>query len=93
MRFTRVVFGVNSSPFLLNGTIRHHLNKNMYRDPEFVEEVLRSIYVDDLTSSKPDVPSGFYSKLRKRFVEAGFNMRKWLTNDQELANRIKSEEG
>ena len=26
-------------------------------------------------------------------MEAGFNMRKWLTNDQELANRIKSEEG
>ena len=25
-RFTRVVFGVNSSLFLLNGTIRHHMN-------------------------------------------------------------------
>ena len=63
----------------------------MDRDPEFVEEVLRSIYLDDLASSRPDVPSAydFYSKLRKRFVEAGFNMRKWLTNGQELANRIK----
>ncbi|XP_068756194.1 uncharacterized protein [Montipora capricornis] len=94
MRFTRVVFGVNSSPFLLNGTIRHHLNKYMDRDLEFVEEALRSIYVDDLASSKPNVPSAydFYSKLRKRFVES-FNMCKWLTNDQEeLANRIKSAE-
>ena len=58
----------------------------MDRDLEFVQEVLRSIYVDDLASSKPDVPSAydFYSKLRKRFVEAGLNMHKWLTNDQGL---------
>ncbi|KAL9969544.1 hypothetical protein ACROYT_G021769 [Oculina patagonica] len=93
-RFTRVVFGVNSSPFLLNGTIRHHLNSYLDSDPAFVEEVLHSMYVDDLASSKPDGTSAYdlYSKLKTRFKKAGFNMRKWLTNDQELANRINAEE-
>ena len=93
-RFTRVVFGVNSSPFLLNGTIRHHLNSYLDSDPVFVEDVLHSLYVDDLASSKPDGTSAYelYSKLKTRFKKAGFNMRKWLTNDQELADRINAEE-
>ena len=94
MRFTRVVFGVNSSPFLLNGTIRHHLNSYIDKDLEFVEEVVRSLYVDDLASSKPDGNSAyeFYCKLKTRFKEAGFNMRKWMTNDSELSEKISSEE-
>ena len=31
-RFRRVIIGVTSSPFLLNGTIRHHLNKYVGTD-------------------------------------------------------------
>ena len=94
MRFTGVVFGVNSSPFLLNGTIRHHLNSYIDKDPEFVKEVVRSLYVDDLASSKPDGTSvyDFYCKLKTRFKVAGFNMRKWMTNDPELSEKISSEE-
>ena len=49
MRFTRVVFGVSSSPFLLNATISHHLHKYHDRHPHLVETLLHSIYVDDVT--------------------------------------------
>jgi hypothetical protein len=49
-RFCRVVFGLNASPFLLNATIRHHLNKFVSTDPCFVRKMLEGFYVDDLVS-------------------------------------------
>jgi hypothetical protein len=36
-RFIRVVFGANLSPFLLKGTISHHINSYKDVDPDFVE--------------------------------------------------------
>ena len=50
-RFTRVVFGVTSSPFLLNGTVHHHLKMYEDKDPDVVKKTLRSMYVDDLALS------------------------------------------
>ena len=48
LRFTRVVFGVSSSPFLLNATIRYHLEKFMSDHPGLVSQILQSLYGDDL---------------------------------------------
>ena len=32
LRFTRVVFGLTSSPFLLNGTISSHVSQNIFNE-------------------------------------------------------------
>ena len=50
-RFNWVVFGVNSSPFLLNAVIRHHVNQYKDVDPQFVECLINSFFVDDLVTS------------------------------------------
>lgn len=50
LRFARVVFGVSFSPFLLNSTVKHRIERYEKEDPEFVETFPRSIYVDDLST-------------------------------------------
>ena len=47
-RFTRVIFGVTSSQFLLNGTVQTHAKKYENIDPEFARKVKKDFYVDDL---------------------------------------------
>ena len=57
-RFLRAVFGVNSSPFLINGTIRHDLDKYILSDREFVEKFIEDLYVDDTTSGCDTMEEG-----------------------------------
>ena len=53
-RFCQVVFGVNSSPFLLNAFLRHHISQYSL-DAEFVENLLYSFSVDDLVSVEREI--------------------------------------
>ena len=50
-RFARVVFGVSSSPYLLNSTIQHHLKQYSSR-PEVVAKLLESFYVNEMMKKK-----------------------------------------
>ena len=95
LRFTRVVFGVSSSPFLLNATIRHHVEKYKDSDPAFVETFTRSIYVDDVTFGANDDNGAFdlYKRAKKILADGGFNLRKFVSNSQELQQQIKLMEG
>ena len=86
--FTRVVFGVLSSPFLLNATVNHHMEMNSSVDPHFMDKFCSSIYVDDHVAGSSDLESTFkfYQKLRQRLAMAGFRLRKFITNSEELCN-------
>ena len=50
LRFTRVVFSVSSSPFLLNTTLQHHLDRSSTSHPDLVKQLTKSTYVDDVVS-------------------------------------------
>ena len=74
LRFARVVFGVSSSPFLLNATLQHHTERYRSSDSLFVDMFIRSIYVDDLTSGADTEEEALLlaMKARERLGEAGF---------------------
>lgn len=46
-RFTRVVFGVSSSPFLLIATVKFHLESFLESNEPVIKRLLQSTYVDD----------------------------------------------
>ena len=93
LRFARVVFGVTSCPFILNATIRHHVNRYLLSDPEFVYELLRSLYVDDYASGCESIPKALdlARKIKSRLSVGGFNMRKWQTNSLELLQTFRDD--
>ena len=94
LRFTTVVFGASGSAFLLNATLEHHIRKYENEDPKFVARFLRAIYVDDVTYGGNDIEDVFqlYLKTKKRLLEGGFNIRKFVSNDFQLQARIQEEE-
>ena len=77
LRFTRVVFGVLSSPFLLNATIRHHVEKYEATLPSLIQKLKRSLYVDDLACGAEDEENAYqmFMESKKTLEEAGFNLR------------------
>ena len=79
-RFPSMVFGVTASPFLLNGTIKHHIEQYSKEDPEFVQKFLSGIYIDDLSSGDEDNDAAYelYIKSKQQLSKGGFNLRKFL---------------
>jgi len=86
LRFTRVVFGLAPSPFLLNGVLQQHLNSMEPEYPASVNEIKRSLYVDDLISGAPTVEGAKQLKNEavKIFNDATFTMHMWGSNVEEL---------
>ena len=81
-RFNRLVFGLRPSPSILGATIKHHLELYKRSEPELVELIEKSLYVDDLVSGELNEEKAYeiYEKSKKIMSEGGFNLRKWHTN-------------
>ena len=76
-----MVFGVTSSPFLLNGTVKKHTSNYSF-DSEFVTKIVDSFFIDDLTGREDTVGKTYllFKKLKLRFLEGSFNLRRVTRN-------------
>ena len=89
LRFTRALFGLVPSPFLLGGVIECHLETWEKQMPALVAELRKSLYVDDLISGKPTVQEARELKegAISVFADAKFKLHKWHSNVAELEER------
>ena len=89
-RFSRNMFGLNASPFLLNATLRHHISKYKEMDQKTIE----SFYVDNLVTGGNNTSEGhkLYRKTKQRMATSVFRLRKWKTTDKMLRALIVKKE-
>ena len=81
-RFNRICFGMNASMALLGAAIEEHLGKYKASLPELVDNLTKSLYVDDLTSgadTREEILT-MYKVTNEIFSKAGMHLRKWRTD-------------
>ena len=80
---------MTSSRYLLNETICKHAQKYDF-DIDFINTVFNSFYVDNFVGGENGVEGAFllFEKLKLRFLEGLFHLKKWKTNDLKLRESI-----
>ena len=79
---------------MLNSILQSHVSKYEKIDPEFARKVKNCFYVDDLNTGVYNAEESFDfdKKMKVRFLDANFNVRKWRTNYEDLLKLINLNE-
>ena len=88
MRFTRVPFGNKCSPFLLNATVKHHLNS--VPKSHVIQQLLDNLYVDNWLSgadTKADA-SHMFTEAKDVMGKAGMQLAKLSSNSEKLHKKF-----
>lgn len=93
-RLTTVTFGVNCSPFLAVGTMQYHAKQESKIFPEACKIILEDSYMDDVSSGCDNVESAINLQraVTQVLANAGFPLRKWISNSNELMEKIPNNE-
>ena len=91
-RFTVVFFGAACSQFLLNVSLKIHLDNSII---PCAAELSKSLYVDNVDYSCEDESSliDFYGSSVPLSREAGFTLREWTSNSTPLNDIIRQNGG
>ena len=88
LRFTRVPFSVEASPFMLGATLQHHFGRQPKEYDHIVESLKENTYVDNLMKAGSDVTEleDFKREATAILEDARFPVHKWESNVEELDN-------
>jgi hypothetical protein len=88
LRFTRVPFGVEASPFMLGATLQHHFNLQPEEYQNTIESLKENTYVDNLMKTGSDIADleDFKREATEILEDAKFPVHKWESNFEELDN-------
>ena len=77
--FTRVPFGVSSSPFLLAATLKHHL---IHHESHLAKELIDNFYVDNILITAPTLEQAreYVRGARGILIEMALNLRELAFN-------------
>ena len=84
------MFGNTASPFFSQYVIQTHCQQHAAEFPEAADSVANSMYVDDLLDSSETVESAqnLRCQLTSLLASAGFNLRKWASNETAVIESI-----
>ena len=94
LRFTRLVFGLNQSPFILEGTLKTHFERYESMYLELIRKIRDDMYVDDLVTGGESLQEveKIKSDSIELFEKGGFKLHKWHSNETNLeTNDLNSE--
>ena len=89
-RFASVLFGMSCSPFCLNATLDFHVRQYHKENIDMAEKVIRAFYIDDWScgAANGEEAVELFKEVKSCLAAGGFNLRKWATNDEEVASKI-----
>ena len=92
-QFNRLVFGINSSPFLAQLVTQHHARVYEKQYPRAAEVILKSTYMDDSMDSVSSETEGIelYKELSELWDKAGMHTHKWLSNSPKVLESISTQ--
>ena len=69
LRFLHVVFGIISSPFLMNATVKYYLERYLNYAKIVADKFLNELYVDDSASGFFNVKEGWDTNYERRWFQ------------------------
>ena len=86
--FTRLVFGLTQSPFILEANLKVYFHNYLTNHPKVIENISDDMYVDDLTFGGNTLGEVeiLKQKCEELLKKGGFSLHKWHSSIPSLEN-------